>query len=47
MKFQKPLNENRLKREFDITGNSIWKQIYTSRILGMTELRIAEFNYKL
>ena len=47
MKFQKPLNENRWKRLFDITGNSTWKQIYTCRILGMTELRIAEFNYKL
>ena len=47
MKFQKPLNENRWKRDFDITGNSTWKQIYTCRILGMTELRIAEFNYKL
>ena len=47
MKFQKPLNEKRWKREFDITGNSTWKQIYTSRILKMTELRIAEFNYRL
>ena len=47
MKFQKPLNENRWKRLFDITGNSTWKQIYTSRKLRMTELRIAEFNYKL
>ena len=34
----KPLNENIRKREFDITGNSIWKQIYTGRILRMTEL---------
>ena len=47
MKFQKPLNEKRCKRDFDITGNSTWRQIYTSRILGMTGLRIAEFNYKL
>ena len=48
MKFQKPLNENRWKRDFDITGNSTWKLLYTSRILTrMTELIIAEFNYKL
>ena len=47
MKFQKSLYENRWKRDFDITGISTWKQIYTSRILRMTELKIAEFNYKL
>ena len=35
------------KRDFDIPGTSTWKQIYTSRILRRTELRIAEFNYKL
>ena len=33
MKFQKPLNEYRPKREFDITGNSTWKQIYTNKII--------------
>ena len=36
-----------MEREFDITGNSTWKQIYTNRILRMTKLRISEFNYKL
>ena len=39
--------KNRWKREFDITGNFTWNQIYTNRILGVTKLRISKFNYKL
>ena len=46
-KIHKPIYEKKWENIFKISGNCIWKNIYTAKIKHMYENKISEFNYKL
>ena len=46
-KFQKPCYQTYLSKELNVDSNCSWKKIYTCKLTGIEDKKIAEFNYKL
>ena len=46
-KFQKPCYQTYLSKELNVDSNCLWKKIYTCKLTGIEDKKIALFNYKL
>ena len=46
-KFQKPIYQSVLSKEFHIEDRKLWQNIYCSKIKDIFDKSVAEFNYKL